>query len=311
LRENEAFTHRIHTILVRNPDILGMVKFDTMTAQAKKTAFGNKPVYDSAQRRINSLVELQEAWHYRDLIFFLVRRDLTARYKRSVLGIAWTMLNPLGMMIVLSIVFSQIFRVTIEDYPAYVLSGLIAWNFFSQSSSSAIYALVWGGDLLQRIYIPRSTFAISSIGTGLINLVLSLVPLILVMAVIGTPIHATIILAPVAMIFLGLFSLGIGLLISTIGIYFYDVVEMYAILLMAWMYITPIIYTTDLLPENIQRLIQLNPMVHLVVLFRSLVLYGEIPSLENWLISAGFALGTFLIGWLVFTSKSDEFAYRT
>jgi ABC-2 type transport system permease protein len=113
------------------------------------------------------------------------------------------------------------------------------------------------------------------------------------------------------MIFLAFFSLGIGLLISTIGIYFYDVVEMYAILLLAWMYLTPIIYTLDLLPVNIQRLLQLNPMVHLVGFFRSLVLYGEIPPLENWLISAGFALGTFLLGWLIFTSKSDEFAYRT
>jgi ABC-2 type transport system permease protein len=282
-----------------------------MAILTKKTVFENKPVYDSAQRKLTPLLEAQEVWRYRDLIFFLVRRDLTARYKRSVFGIAWTMLNPLGMMIVLSIVFSRVFRIAIEDYPAYVLSGLIAWNCFAQASSSAIYALVWGGDLLQRIYIPRSTFAISSIGTGLINLLLSLVPLLLVMVVIGTPLHWTILLSPVAMILLGLFSLGVGLLISTIGIYFFDVVEMYTILLMAWMYLTPIIYTIDLLPVKIQRLLQLNPMVHLVGLFRDLILYGTIPPTREWLITAGFALGTFLIGWLVFTSKSDEFAYRT
>jgi ABC-2 type transport system permease protein len=288
-----------------------MVQFESMAILTKKLLSENKPVYDSAQRHLMPLLEAREAWRYRDLIFFLVRRDLTARYKRSMLGIAWTMLNPLGMMIVLSIVFSQIFRITIENYPAYVLSGLIAWTFFSQTSSSAINALVWGGDLLQRIYIPRSTFAISSIGTGLINLLLSLVPLLVVMVVIGSPLHLTIFLAPVAMIFLGLFSLGVGLLISTIGIYFADVVEMYAIVLMAWMYLTPIIYTLDLLPANLQRWLQLNPMMYLVELFRSLVFYGKIPTLESWLISIGVALGTFLIGWLVFTGKSDEFAYRT
>jgi len=288
-----------------------MVQFESMAILTKKSVIENKPIYDSAQRRLMPLLEAREAWRYRDLIVFLVRRDLTARYKRSVFGIAWTMLNPLGMMIVLSIVFSQIFRMNIADYPAFVLSGLIAWNFFSQSSSSAIYALVWGGELLQRIYIPRSTFAISSIGTGLINLLLSLVPLLLVMVVIGTPLRPTIILAPVAMILLGLFSLGVGLLISTIGIYFYDVVEMYAIVLMAWFYITPIFYTLDLLPDNLQRLLQLNPTVHLVGLFRDLVFYGTLPTKEEWLISSGFALGTFLLGWLVFTSKSDEFAYRT
>src|SRR4030043_1107416 len=284
-------------IFVRNLDNLCMVQFDTMASLTKKIAFETKPLYDSAQRKLAPLLEAREAWRYRDLIFFLVRRDLTARYKRSVLGIAWTMLNPLGMMIVLSIVFSQIFRTNIEDYPAYVLSGLIAWNFFAQSSSSSIYALVWGGDLLQRIYIPRSTFAISSIGTGLINLLLSMVPLLLVMVVIGAPLHITILLSPIAMILLGLYSLGVGLLISTIGIYFYDVVEMYAIVLMAWFYITPIIYTLDLLPANLQGLLQLNPMVPLVELFRSLVFYGTIPPLEDWLISAGFALGTFLLGW--------------
>jgi ABC-type polysaccharide/polyol phosphate export permease len=282
-----------------------------MTILTKKLVLDSKPVYDSAQRNMMPLLEAREAWRYRDLIFFLVRRDLTARYKRSVLGIAWTMLNPLGMMIVLSIVFSRVFRITIEHYPAYVLSGLIAWTFFSQTSSSAINALVWGGDLLQRIYIPRSAFAISSIGTGLINLLLSLVPLLVVMVAIGAPLHITILLTPVAMILLGLFSLGVGLLISTIGIYFADVVEMYVIIILAWMYLTPIIYTLDLLPANIQRWLQLNPMVHLVGLFRSLVFYGKIPTLESWLISAGVALGTFLIGWLVFTGKSDEFAYRT
>jgi ABC-2 type transport system permease protein len=282
-----------------------------MAILAKKSTIDNKPIYDSAQRFLRPLLEAREAWRYHDLIFFLVRRDLTARYKRSVLGIAWTMLNPLGMMIVLTIVFSKVFRFTIEDYPAYVLSGLIAWNFFAQASSSAIYALVWGGDLMQRIYIPRSIFAIASVGTGLINLLLSLVPLILVMVVIRTPIHISILLAPIAMILLALYCLGIGLLISTIGIYFFDVVEMYAIVLMAWMYLTPIIYTVDLLPARIQVWLQLNPMVHLVELFRSLVLYGKIPTLENWLISAGFSLGTFAVGWLVFTSKSDEFAYRT
>jgi ABC-2 type transport system permease protein len=295
----------------RKPARAGMVKSIPMAVLSKKTVLENKPIYDSAQRNLIPLLEAQEAWRYRDLIFFLVRRDLTARYKRSVLGIAWTMLNPLGMMIVLSIVFSQIFRMSIEDYPAFVLSGLIAWTFFSQTSSSAIYALVWGGDLLQRIYIPRSAFAISSIGTGLINLLLSLVPLILVMLVIGTPLQLTILLSPLAMILLGLYSLGVGLLISTIGIYFADIVEMYTIVVMAWFYITPIIYTLDLLPANLQGWLQLNPMVHLAELFRSLVFYGVVPSLETWLIAIGISLGMFLVGWLVFTSKSDEFAYRT
>ena len=276
-----------------------------------KPVIEKKFIYDSDQRSKTSLLEVKEAWHYRDLILFLVRRDITARYKRSVLGIAWTMLNPLGMMVVLSLVFSQVFRVNMIGYPAYVLSGLIAWNFFSQTSTSSISGLVWGGDLFQRIYVPRSTFAIATIGTGLVNLSLSIVPLLIVMLVIRIPLHWTIILAPLAMILLAMFSLGVGLLISTIGIYFADVVEMYAIVLTAWMYLTPIIYPLDILPDYVARWMQLNPMVHLVELFRSLVFYGTVPAIETWLLSVGIALGVLLFGWIIFTGKSDEFAYRT
>jgi len=268
-------------------------------------------VYDSSARTSAALEEAVQAWRYRDLILFLVRRDITARYKRSVLGVAWTMLNPLGMMVVLSIVFSQVFRVGMVNYPGFVLSGLIAWTFFSQASTAAINSLVWGGDLFSRIYVPRSVFAISAIGTGLVNLCLSMVPLLLIMAIMGTPPHPTLLLAPIAMLLLALFTLGVGLLISTIGIYFIDVVEMYAIILMAWMYLTPVIYPMNILPESVQFWVRLNPMVHLVDVFRMLVFYGTMPSAATWIVAAGTAVGTFLLGWLLFTGKVNEFAYRT
>lgn len=281
-----------------------------MTTQDRSIS-ANELVYDTDQRALTPFFEVREAWQYRDLIWFLVRRDITARYKRSVLGIAWTMLNPLGMMIVLSIVFSHVFRTTMEGYPAYVLSGLVAWTFFSQTSSNAINALVWGGDLLQRIYIPRSTFAISAIATGIVNLLLSLVPLFAVMLVIGIPLRPTILLTPVAIVPLAMFSLGVGLVISTIGIFFADVVEMYVIVLTAWMYLTPIIYPLDILPSNVVMWMKFNPMVHIVDLFRMLVFYGTIPALSTWLLAFGSAAVVFVAGWLIFTGKSDEFAYRT
>ena len=282
-----------------------------MIKETPLTNTARTQVYDSARQGFAPLVEFKEIWRYRDLIFFLVRRDVTARYKRSVLGVAWTMLNPLGMMIILSVVFSQVFRMEMEGYPAYVLSALITWTFFSQASSSAINALVWGGDLLQRIYIPRSAFAVSAIGTGLVNLLFSLVPLLAVTIAIGIPLHPTLLLVPAAIIPIVMFSLGVGLLISTIGIYFVDVVEMYQVLLAAWFYLTPIIYPLEILPESVQGWLWLNPMVHLVELFRNLVFYGVLPPLQEWLVSFAIAGGTLLIGWLIFTGKSDEFAYRT
>jgi ABC-type polysaccharide/polyol phosphate export permease len=198
-----------------------------------------------------------------------------------------------------------------EGYPAYVLSGFIAWTFFAQTSSNSINTLVWGGDLFSRIYIPRSAFAISTIGTGLVNLLLSMVPLLAVMVAIKVPLSPTILLSPLAMLPLAMFSLGVGLMISTAGIFFADVVEMYTIILTAWMYLTPIIYPLEALPDYVSGWIQLNPMVHLVELFRSLVFYGRVPLFQDWLITFGFALATLVAGWLVFTRKSGEFAYRT
>jgi ABC-type polysaccharide/polyol phosphate export permease len=130
--------------------------------------------YDSAKRGSVALEELRGLWQYRDLVIQLVRRDIVSRYKRSVLGIAWSMLNPLGMMAVLTIVFSQFFHST-ESYPVYILSGLIAWNFFAFATSEAMTQIVWGAALLRRIYMPRTAFVVSTVGAAMVNLVLSLV----------------------------------------------------------------------------------------------------------------------------------------
>ena len=141
--------------------------------------------YDSQKRRSPALEELWDIFHYRDLVFQLVRRDIVARYKRSLLGIAWTMLQPLGMMLVLTLVFSQLFN-QIDGYAAYVLGGLMPWIFFSQTTAAAIQQSVWGGALTRRIYVPYTAFPAASIGTGLVNFVLSLIPLFAMMLIVGS-----------------------------------------------------------------------------------------------------------------------------
>jgi ABC-type polysaccharide/polyol phosphate export permease len=254
--------------------------------------------------------ELREVFHFRNLIFQLARRDILTRYKRSVLGVAWTMLNPLGMMLVLSLAFSRALG-TGAGYPAYVLSGLIGWTFFSQTTTAAMVNLVWGGGLLNRIYIPRTSFALAAILTGLLNITLSLIPLCLVMLVVGLPLHFTLLLAPFPMLLLACFALGVGLLLSTIAVYFPDVAEMYQIGLTAWMYLTPIIYEESYLPEQYRFwLTHLNPMYYMIRLWRAIVFDGRIPQFgEVWpaILIAVVILG---LGWYIFTKKSDEIAYR-
>jgi len=219
------------------------------------------------------------------------------------------MLNPLGIMLVLSFVFSQIFTAT-RAYPAYILSGLMAWNFFSQSTTSAMNSLVWGGGLLQRIYIPRASFGISAIGSGMINLVLSFVPLVIVMVVTGTPVRITVAFLPVSILLLASFTLGLGLMISTVAVYFPDVAEMYQIILIAWMYLTPIIYQETAIPQKYQLILHLNPLYYLVKLWRVPLYDGRWPIWNEVWPAMLIAFGMLLAGWLIFTSKSDEFAYR-
>lgn len=267
-------------------------------------------VYDSGVKRSKALEELIEAYRYRHLIFQLVRRDVLTRYKRSFLGVAWTMLNPLGMMLVLTVAFSQIFQST-RAYPAYVLTGLIAWNFFSQTTMASMSQMVWGGSLLGKIYVPRTVFVLSSVGTGLVNVVLSIIPLMIVLLITGTPLRWTILFAPLAIFCLTAFSLGVGLLLSTWAIYFYDVTEMYQIVLTAWLYLTPIIYPKEIIPEALRRwLFTLNPMYHLIDMFRGPIYEGTLPDINRMVVAFGISILVLAIGWIVFARRSDEFAYR-
>ena len=269
------------------------------------------PIYDSSQKGHPALEELREAFRYRYLIQQIIRRDILARYKRSVLGVAWTMFNPLGTMVVMVIVFSTIFGRNDPGYPAYVLSGLLAWNFFSETTNTTMRNLVWGGGLLGHIYFPRTSFALSSAGTAIVNLTLSMVPLLVVMLFIRAPIRASILFLPVPALFLLLFSLGFGLLLSISAVYFPDVVEMYQIVLRAWMYLTPIIYPEHLLPDVVLQWIRiLNPMYHLINFFRIPVHVGRIPTLIEAWPAVLISLLTVIVGWLIFTRRSDEFAYR-
>lgn len=272
----------------------------------------DQQVYDSDRRKNPAIDEFWEVIQYRDLVVQLVRRDVLTRYKRSVLGVGWTLINPLGMMLVLTLVFSQVFRFgDVQGYPVYVLSGLLAWNFFSQTTTAAMVNLVWGGGLLNRIYIPRPSFALAAIGTGLVNIVLSLIPLLFVMLVTGIPIHISFIFIPVSVFLLAAFSLGLGLLISTIAVYFPDVKEMYQIGLTAWFYLTPVIYPIEVLPDSVRPIITtLNPMYHLVVVFRTPILPGRFPTLEELLPAVIISLVTLVIGWWAFTQRADEIAYR-
>jgi ABC-type polysaccharide/polyol phosphate export permease len=268
-------------------------------------------IYDSTKRRHPVIEEALVLVKYRDLLYQFVTTSIKTRYKRSTLGVIWTLLNPLLTMVILTLVFSQVFRITVENYPVYVLSGLVAWNFFSGTTSQAMVGMALGGSLLQRIYVPKSVFAVSAIGVGLVNLGISVIPLFLIAIVLGTPITPAVLVMPFAVVLLIVFSMGVGLILETAAVYFADLLPFYEVLLMLWMYCTPIIYPLEILPPQLQSLFKLNPMYHFVLLFRTPLYEGTVPPASEWLITAAIAVIVFILGILIFTAKSNEYAYRT
>lgn len=268
-------------------------------------------VYDSANRGPLAVEEIRGIFKYHELVFQIIRRDVISRYKRSVLGVAWTMLNPLGMMLILTLVFSRLFH-SIEGYPVYVLSGLVAWTFFSQTMMAALNQNVWGGSLLHRIYLPRTTFTVSALGTGLVNVLISLVPLALIMVITGFQFRWSLLFLPVSILMLAMFTLGLSLLFSILAIYFPDVVEMFHVMLTAWMYMTPIIYPVDIIPQGLHFFVQVfNPMYYFVEIMRYPIYNGTLPDLNTLTIGGIVAVFTLVVGWIVFTWKANELTYRT
>ncbi len=276
----------------------------------RKAPLSSLELYDSAHQPAAFWKEFRDLARYRDLIFELIARNIKVRYKRSLLGVLWTMVNPLLMMTVLTIVFSGIFRFSMDSYAIYLLSGLIVWNFFSESTAEAMSEMIYSGNLFTRIYVPKTVFAISAVGNGLLNLLFSLVPLLLIMLVTGVQIKATALLIPLPILFVTLIALGVGLTLSTVAMYFADILIIYRVLLTAWMYLTPIIYPLEILPENLQRALQFNPLFYGVEIFRWLLYLDSAPPVSHMLRLATFGLVLFWFGWWIFTKRADEYPFR-
>jgi ABC-type polysaccharide/polyol phosphate export permease len=266
--------------------------------------------YDSARKKNPLLAELRELFRCRELLQLLIVNSIKTRYKRSALGVFWTMLNPLLYMSVLVVVFNHLFRFQVVNYPVYLLSGIIAWNFFSQTTSHAMNNLIWGSALLKRIYLPRSIFAVAATGNGIINLLLACVPLSIIMIFTHQPLYGTWWFVPIAVLILAAISLGVALIVSMIAVFFTDILDLYQILLQALFYLTPIMYPEEILPPWVHKYLVLNPVYDVVKVFRGPIYSGQLPSFHA-LCSALIAAFVILIfGWWFFTRKSDQIVYR-
>ena len=265
-------------------------------------------LHNSATTKFSSRREIAEIVENRNLLLNLVRRDLTVRYKRSIIGFFWTMLHPLILMIILTIVFSNLFRFEgISHFEVYFLSMYMVFGFFAQTTAQSMTSLSWNGSLMKRVRVPKSIFAVSTTLSGLVNLCLAYIPLFVIMIVRGAPIRPAVLFLPVAFVIIAVFTLGVSLLLSALAVYFDDVSQMYQVGTLALMYMTPIIYPINIVPHKFLWLIRINPLTQIFKLARDPVYHGTLPAPHIFVGSVAIALVTLVIGWFVFHRLSRGF----
>jgi ABC-2 type transport system permease protein len=253
---------------------------------------------------------MRRLFQYRDLVWALVLRDLKVRYRRSMIGFLWTMLQPLLTMAVLMVVFTEVFRFTeLENYAVYALAGILFWNFFSQSIVASMNSLRGNAQLLKKVPVPKAVFPLATVISGVINLCLALIPLLALLVVTDHPIGPSLLFLPVAILLAALFTLGAGMLLSPLAVFFYDTVEMIGVAMTLFFYLTPIIYPMTIVPESYRWMVRFNPLRSILEVFRDPIYWYKIPPLRHLAVAAIIALLAFIIGAVAFRRSSDRIPF--
>ena len=253
---------------------------------------------------VNAITAVQK---YRFLIRQLVSRDFKTKYKRSVLGVFWSFLNPLLMMIVQYFVFSTIFESDIPNYPTYLLIGIISFNFFSEACGMSLTSILGNAGLITKVYMPKYIYPLTRVISSVINLAISLIPLFIVATVTGVHFEKSAVLALYFLACLVIFSMGFGLLLSASMVFFRDTQFLWGVLNTIWMYATPIFYPENILPENFKFVHQINPLYHFLKNARICVLEGISPEPAVYVQCLLIALVMLMVGALVFRKTQDKF----
>jgi len=269
------------------------------------------PIYDSAARPHPLVEELRELVRYRDLVVQWSRRNIQLRYKRSVLGVLWTLLEPLMLMTILALVFSGAFGGLIEDFPVYLLSGLVLFDFFNRTTLQIVEEIIASQSLAERIHVPRSAFAVASVVTYLVNWLIAHLPLLGLALFFGRDLGWPLLTIPAGMLLTAMFALGVGLIVATLGAFFLDIRLTYQVLLTGWFYATPIIYTLSIVPESRHWIFHLNPLLHMVELVRQPIYDGQVAGAQHWLVALSVSTVVLILGWWVFTHWRNAFDYRS
>ena len=237
----------------------------------------------------------------------LVVRDIKVKYRKSVLGIVWSLLNPLLMMIVISFVFGNLFKSEIPNFPLYYLTGYLLFNYVSEVTTNGLFSITGNASLIKKVYVPKYLFTLSKAASSTIIFIFSLLALIIVIPVLKVKLHMSIIALPLLLFYVFLFVSGLALILSTASVFFRDIVHLWNVIMTAWMYATPLFYPISIIPDNIIWLFRLNPLYYYINYFRNIVLYGNFMDLKYNLACFITGLITFCVGLFIFYKTQAKF----
>lgn len=240
----------------------------------------------------------------------LVKRDFTTKYKESVLGIIWSFLNPLLIMIVFTVIFSVLFRRQIHNFAVYFLTAKVVYDFFVMATRGAMESIRRNRGILTKIYVPRYMFAIGTICYEFINFLISLIILFGVMIVTNEPFHLMIFASIIPLVFLILMIVGVGLILAVLNTYFSDIGHFYSIFTLVLMYASAMFYPMEIVPANIQMIFSLNPLYIAIVCFRDTMMYGVFPEILSLLYLAIFSIMLFAVGFLLFRIQEKKLTLK-
>lgn len=243
-----------------------------------------------------------------ELLKQLIIRDVKLKYRRSYLGYLWSILNPLMLMIVLVIVFSNLFRFDIPNFPLYLISGQVIFNFMVEATNMSVWSITGNAPLIKKTYVPKYIFTLSKVGSSLVNLIFSLGALLLVMIFTGAEFSWSLLFFPIIILQVFIFSLGLGLWLASITVFFRDIQYLWGVFVSMWMYLTPLFYPISIIPEKYQELYKTaNPMYWYIEQFRDIVLYAKFPEMSSIIIGSLVAFAILILGAWYFNKKQDEF----
>lgn len=241
------------------------------------------------------------------LLYYLVIRDFKVKYRRSIFGILWSVLNPLLMMLVVSSVFSYVFRQNIENFPVYLILGQILFNFFAESTTVSMSSVLSSASLIKKVYVPKYIFPLQKTMFSFVNFIISFIAIFIVFVIYRIPLKISMFFLPLLLIYVFLFCFGVGLFLSSSAVFFRDITHLYSVILTAWTYITPIFYPVESLSPLLQNIMLFNPMFHYIRYFRNIMLYATIPPISTNFICLGFSILSVLIGGFTFFKNQDKF----